>query len=70
MCTRLLCLYCLYLRQITVTSGGMYTEKLDSNDLNLSSRKDKFVGSFAYGQNKVKLIDVLLYGVVVTLATY
>ena len=39
--------------QITVSSGGMYTEKLDSEDLNFESRKDKFDGRFAYGQNKV-----------------
>ena len=43
----------LYLLQITISSGGMYTEKLDPDDLNLTQRKDNFVGTFAYGQNKV-----------------
>jgi dehydrogenase/reductase SDR family protein 12 len=37
---------------VTVASGGMYTEKLDPNDLNLESRRDNFDGTFAYGQNK------------------
>ncbi|XP_003383658.1 PREDICTED: dehydrogenase/reductase SDR family member 12-like isoform X2 [Amphimedon queenslandica] len=37
---------------VTVSSGGMYTEKLDPYDLNLAARQDKFDGTFAYGQNK------------------
>lgn len=31
----------------------MLTEKLDANDLNLEARRNKFDGTFAYGQNKV-----------------
>lgn len=38
-----------------VSSGGMLTEKLDPHDLNLEARRDKFDGTFAYGQNKVRM---------------
>lgn len=43
---------CVYVLQITVSSGGMLVVKLDSNDLQFENFTN-FDGTFAYAQNKV-----------------
>lgn len=42
--------------QITVSSGGMLTQKLNLDDLQFE--KGTFDGTMAYAQNKVRLIQL------------
>lgn len=58
-------LFLLFPLQITVSSGGMLTQKLDVDDLQFE--KGTFDGTMAYAQNKVEwLKDVAVYrGIVV-----
>jgi hypothetical protein len=41
------------IHQITVSSGGMLTQRLDLSDLQAEHRRS-FNGTFAYAQHKVK----------------
>lgn len=52
----------LMMYQVTISSGGMLTEKLDPHDLNLEARRHKFDGTFAYGQHKVIIGDIKVHG--------
>lgn len=46
----------LFIPQITVSSGGMLTQKLNVDDLQFE--KGTFDGTMAYAQNKVKFSDL------------